>query len=125
MQANGPTAEHGDVLHFALYSNALALAGHSAALRQHRDFAGPVIDLVKPEWHERNTPGARDHAADADGPIRVAARVPLNICDIRVAQRQRTSLRHKRKGRNCENTGEESSHLDHQLSAPLWAAPNL
>src|SRR6185436_163951 len=77
MQPEGLPAENGDVVDLAADVNASAARRCSGALREHRHFAGSVINLVELERHQGNSPRRGDGAVDVDRVILIPAWIQL------------------------------------------------
>ena len=115
VQAERPSAQHGDVADFALYPNVLAFARHAETFRQHGNLASAVIHPVELEREQRDTPRVGDDAVDCDRAVLVSSWVLLQVRDMCTAQRQGARRRH-----SDERDGEDSRQLPLHIGPHKW-----
>jgi hypothetical protein len=110
VQSDCLTAEGRNFVDASLDSYARPLRWHAAILRHDRHLARPIIDLVKPERHERHAPGVRDHPIDRDGFVLIPARIVFELRDTRPARGERAAGQQDDNSEWSGKTANDSRH---------------
>ena len=107
VKADRLTAEDRDFVDPAFDVHARATCRRPRALRDHGDFACPIINLVHPERHERHTPRTGHDAVDPDGAVLIAPGIVLEVGDVRCTKR---AGRHEAGQHEDGNETQETGH---------------